>query len=115
MKQKKVKAGTTAKEQLGSTMNAEERANSFQPSERLVEREQIQGTPFTMINIENKGWFLTMGNARITEQGQYTKEEILKKVEEKDWDIISIMCTAIAMQFDSMKHKGMQQYLDSLL
>lgn len=49
----------------------------------MVEREEIEETPFTMITIEGKS-FGTMGIHRLTEYG--TKKEIRKELKEFSWN-----------------------------
>lgn len=68
-------------------MNAQKQENKERSSE-LINREPIMGTPFTLINYDNQGWFLTMGKYQLSKAEEYTKDELLKMVKEKDWKLI---------------------------
>lgn len=73
-------------------MNAENTSKQNSNSE-LVEKIEIEDTPFTAIRIEDV-WFLTMGKYRLSEPMQ-TKKEVLEDAQRADWwrimAIINIM------------------------
>lgn len=59
-----------------------------QDSGKLIIREKIEGTPFQLINQDDKGWFISLGRYRMTEIGTNTKEELTAMVANKDWTLI---------------------------
>lgn len=61
----------------------------------LAEREEIEGTPFTVIGNEIVGYFLALGKYRITEH-QKTKNDAIRLLETRKWDIIINLMTATA-------------------
>lgn len=63
---------------LENSQTTANQANSTDYSNELINREPIEGTPFQLIKLEN-GFFLTMGNYRITEIYN-TKEETLELI-----------------------------------
>lgn len=63
--------------------NAPEKENNLDYS-RIWE--PLEGTPFAYVQTEEGKEFLAMGNKRVTDYK--TKEELLKMVENKDWDLI---------------------------
>lgn len=62
--------------------------------EHLIEREEVPGTPFTLININNEGWFLTMGKYRLIDKGK-TKAELLEAIQHKNWELITSVITIV--------------------
>lgn len=72
-----------------SHMSVKETDN--QPSsEHLYKRREIEGTPFTAIQAENKKWFLVMGNYKVTDE--YDSFEMLEKKIQAgniDWEILT--------------------------
>lgn len=71
------------KDILNTQSNAEEtpKQNSL-----IIEREQIENTPFWTLKTE-EGWFLVMGDYRVTEVYE-TKEEVLECLERDKWKIV---------------------------
>lgn len=76
----------TQRELLQSQTNVEESQDKEKSSE-LVQREKVEGTPFDLINVEDKGWFLALGKYRMTEPG-LDREVLRKIVADKDWMLI---------------------------
>lgn len=73
--------------------NAADSQNNLQSSE-LLEREQIERTPFWIIGNKEEGYFLTMGKYRLTDTG-CSKEDIYEMLHANDkWDLIlkMILC-----------------------
>jgi len=88
VKIKKQKKHNPQKKQL--TMYTETQnhgENTSQNNTELIEREKIEGTPFTLIKQEEK-WFITMGDHRITEPTKH-KNEQYNKLEKEKWLIIT--------------------------
>lgn len=78
---------TKQRDTLNTQNNVEE--NPTRENSTLINYEKIPGTPFTIINQEEK-WFIVMGDWRITES-TLTREEQIKKLEEEKWLIIMHM------------------------
>lgn len=80
---------TTSEKSHGNAKNT----NNINYSEKLIERVEIEETPFTAIK-NNEEWFLTMGKYRLT-QGMQTLEEVKDNATNTDWfrimQIIGIM------------------------
>lgn len=72
------------REILHSQLNAEETPK--QNSSQLVEREQIEGTPFWIIGNTEDGYKLIMGKYQLT-QNFKEKYEIHNHIEKHKWDI----------------------------
>lgn len=67
-------------------MNIPEDAKKTSNSSELVEKEEIKGTPFTIIGMDKK-YFLTLGDYRFTE-AMTSKEEVIKYMETNMWDLV---------------------------
>lgn len=83
-------------------MNAQEKENSSNSSDKIVEREHIENTPFTIITLE-KGSFIAIGNKRVTEYT--TKQECKNLIFERDWDLIANMVMAMYATMTEMINK----------
>lgn len=72
-------------------MNVENPINSN--SSKLIEREEIEGTPFWIIGEEEKGYFLSFGKWKLTED-LATKEDVFLHLTTNKWEIIlkMILC-----------------------
>lgn len=81
---------TKQRELLQSQMNAPETDN-LDSSNKLIERELIEGTPFWIIKRENE-YYLTMGAYKINHIPLKSREEVDKYMKEQLWNII---CTVI--------------------
>lgn len=62
-------------------------------STELIQREEIENTPFKVITIKGKS-FGAFGNNRITEE-YTTKEEVINQLKEPKWEIIITIILAI--------------------
>lgn len=84
------------KELLKSQMNAGENQNKENSSEdtQLIERENIKNTPFIVVGNEEKGYILTLGKFKLTEN-MPTKEEAIALLYTDKWHIILRMITTI--------------------
>lgn len=74
-------------EQLNIELNGQESENKSRSNYELLERIEIQGTPFTMVGSEEQGYFAAMQRYRITERHK-TKEEVLNYIDTNMWKII---------------------------
>lgn len=59
------------------------------------EREAIKGSPFTYIWEEGKGWYMVMGDYRMTEEFE-EKNELEEFIKENMWNLILVMSSIIA-------------------
>lgn len=73
------KSSTTANQQETIT---EHNTNSS----KLIEREQLEGTPFNLIKQEEK-YFITIGNYQLTPQYD-TEQEAIDDIQFNQWNII---------------------------
>lgn len=89
------------KELLNTQMNAEEVDSS--DSSKLVEIENIHGTPFKMVTTE-EGSFAAYGNNRITEY--MDKVELLQKIDEKDWNLLGTFVISVINSFNNYKNQN---------
>lgn len=87
-------------------MYAQKEENKKNSSE-LINREPVSNTPFTLINYDNSGWFLTIGKYQLTKPGEFEKSELLRMVENKDWSLIMTMI-AIIVNFELDNHTNQQ-------
>lgn len=53
----------------------------------LIERKEIETTPFEMVKLDHRGWFGTMGKWRITEEYE-TEKELREDLEKITWNRI---------------------------
>lgn len=60
----------------------------------LIEHEKIEGTPFTITGSPTKGYFLRIGDYRLTNMG-LSKRSIIKQMEEEQWNIILKMIAVV--------------------
>lgn len=56
-------------------------------SGKIIERDQIPNTPFTLVTEMGEGHFLAIGNYRITEKTR-NLDELLQKIETRDWNLL---------------------------
>jgi len=64
--------------------------NNDSLNKELIEREEIENSPFTIITVEGKS-FGVMGKYRLTEEGK-DKDEVRKELKEITWNrIIQVM------------------------
>lgn len=78
---------TKQSEQLNIQENVE---NNHNKQSSLIEREKIEGTPFTLITL-NEEYFMVMGDYKVTETTK-TKEEQIQKLESEKWLLIMHIC-----------------------
>lgn len=83
---------TTSKqgEQLNIQNNVEEIPKEVSS---IVNRNKIENSPFWAIGTD-EGWFITMGDYRLTEP-KPTEEEAIELLLTEDWNIIMRMCAVI--------------------
>lgn len=69
--------------QTTSHGSAKKANKSRSESEQLIEQIPVEGTPFTVVKVEDK-WFLAMGKYRLTEPME-SKAQALGAAEDKSW------------------------------
>lgn len=82
---------TKPKENESTYLNTGEIAKENSP---LINREKIEGTPFWLIGILEQGWFIVMGDQRLTEPVE-TKEQALKLLQTEHWQIMMNMVVTL--------------------
>lgn len=95
---------STNNQELLRSQNLSEEPHK-QNSSDLIERYEIEGTPFTLIKQEGK-YFLTMGNYKITTPTD-TEEETLKKLVTEQYNIILDMTTIVFDTIMKIRENGM--------
>lgn len=98
-------------ELLHTQRNAEQLEDK-QVSGKLIDVEHIEGTPWTLVTINQEGdneeCFLAIGNARLTEKG--THEEMMKKIYERDWNLLFQMTAYLADRISSDDIKDLGEW-----
>lgn len=87
---------TTSKhEELLNIQNSTDTDNK--QSSHLMINDPIENTPFRLVGHTEKGWFIAMGNTRLTEF-HFTKEEALEYLHDrhKVWDLMLTMMITVA-------------------
>lgn len=74
------------KELLNGQNSAEETPNNSNSSELTIERIKIEGTPFWIIGRKDKGYFIIMGDTKLTETVE-TKEIAMEKLIKEQYNI----------------------------
>lgn len=70
---------------------------------KLVEQQQVKGTPFTAIKY-NDEWFLTLGKYRLTESKK-TLSEVIKDAKRADWyRVMQIMNIVLDEKIETLKN-----------
>lgn len=72
--------------------------NSGKKNKELIERIEIEKTPFTAVKTEN-GWWLTMGKYRLVENNFESLDETKKFIDSNMWELIPII-TNIIVEFN---------------
>lgn len=70
-------------------------------SSKLIEREQLEGTPFTLIKQEGK-YFITIGNYQLTPQSD-TEEEAINYIQFNQWNIITALIDIMINHYNNKK------------
>lgn len=93
----------TQRDILESQTSVPEKENKQNSSEELIEQEEVEGTPFKLVNIRKGGWFIALGRHRLTEM-QENKQELIEKIVNKDWTLVldTIVALTLAVGHDDM-------------
>lgn len=83
---------TKQRELLASQLNANE-PNNF-PSGQIVEREQIENTPFWIVGNKERGYFLAFGKFQMTEEVP-NKLDVILNLEKDRWNVLVKMIVCV--------------------
>lgn len=95
------------KDTLNSQANSE---NNLKQNSPLIEREEIKGTPFTLIK-QDELYFIVMGDHRLTEPTELKNEQYLKLENEK-WLILTNVIIIILDKMNKNAEEIRQQQLE---
>lgn len=88
------------------------RGNNSRSSDRAAVADQLEGTPFTIVNYPERGWQLALGNQLLTDPTA-TVEETINKLETEKWHIImriaAVMHQRIAQEAVKSMEEAMQE------
>lgn len=73
----------------------------MEKTEKLFEINEVEGTPFAILRDE-LGYCVLLGKYQVTEKKE-TKEETLKLLEEKDWNLILSVAVAQMKIMEELK------------
>lgn len=89
-------------EKSQTTANQQETTTDNKPnSSKLIEREQIEGTPFTLIKQDEK-YFLTLGNYMVTPKCN-TQTEAFEYIGENQWNIVTTLIDIMINHYNNKK------------
>lgn len=71
-------------------------------SSKLIEREEVENSPFTIVSEEGKGHYVIMGDYRLTEATE-NKEELIKDINEKNWNFLTTVIGTLIDAIDRIK------------
>lgn len=57
-------------------------------SEKLVERVEIENSPFVAVKVSNETWILTLGKYKISNKSYKSLEECKQPVINKEWELL---------------------------
>lgn len=87
---------TQVNEQSGTS--AKKTNNSNSGNTELVNTQEIEGTPFKLIKREKEGYFLVMGEYRITQETD-DKEKLIKLAKSLDWNfMVNVLSTMMEIR-----------------
>lgn len=82
---------STNNQELLRSQNSSDETPKHDYNSELINRERIEGTPFTIIEDKEKGYYITMGNYLITHPTKTKTEQIEKLHHLETWNIILTM------------------------
>jgi hypothetical protein len=89
-----------AGDELLEQPNVKQIDNENYSKEQLVKVEQVEGTPFEIVEINDESggfFFIAIGQHRLSEKKQ-TSYECKEMIESKNWDLIGSLCNMICKQ-----------------
>lgn len=100
---------TKQRDILKSQSSIKENPNYEYGSEQIIEREPIEGTPFTLITTQGKS-FGVLGKYALTEKYD-TKEEVLDYMDKNFWNLVITVSTLTAEQAWEIKaNQAIEEY-----
>ena len=73
--------------------------------EQLVKREQVRGTPFEIIELENNIPFIALGTWKVFEEDGYTTEQLKEKIYNLDYDFLICLISTVTHVQETLKIK----------
>lgn len=86
---------TKQQELLQSQMNVDTENKSQSNSNKLIERELLDGSPFWLIKTEDQ-YHIVFGKHKINFEPLKTKQEAIKYIQENHWNITCQICIIMA-------------------
>lgn len=84
--------------QLHGNVEDTNKQNSFEENNEIIKYSEVEDTPFTIINKENKEFFVVMGQHKVSEVFN-TAEEALEDAKRADWSrVIQVVAILIKNQ-----------------
>lgn len=80
-------------EKLQPHTYVEENQNNSKSSGKIIENTKVPGTPFTLVDVEDQGTFIAIGNNRVTEM--MTREEAEDQIINRDWQLIISLISVV--------------------
>lgn len=90
-----------------NSLNDEELNDRKIRSDEMVKRENVKGSPFSIIQTENKT-FIALGMYKVS-QDELSYKECKEAIEKKDWSLILNVARLIAMDEIKIDQKMQQQ------
>lgn len=83
-------------QELSNSLNTSNETNTdnSQSNTQLVDKERYEGTGFDIVGNEEHGYFVALGNHRLTQPAP--KEVAITHIKEKSWDLIFALAALVA-------------------
>lgn len=80
-----------------SSKSSEKKQNNSNSSEEVQEviHKRVEGTPFSVVSVKKGEWAITTGTYKVTPEIYKSEMEALKVIEEKQWNLIVGLASAI--------------------
>lgn len=72
-----------------------------QPGYDLLERHEVENTPFTIVGNDEDGFIITMGIMRLTDKKDF--HECMDMIKDKSYDLIVTMVNGMIIHYDQIK------------
>ena len=73
-----------------TNVDTQDKEESNLTFEEITENYKVDETPFTLIKNKNKKWMITIANYIASEKEFKTKEDAIKEINKKTWELIVI-------------------------
>lgn len=94
--------GVSSSEKLQESAEKKDNSHSFK-------REAVEGSPFTKIYEEDHGWYLVMGDYRLTNEHE-TEEELEEFLKTNMWNIMVVMMSIVSEKQIQLNNKKLHKY-----